>query len=199
MHTTCDQKNWRNYLTSEKTQLPMITTDLAFLCIICVVLSLVTLSPLLHDMLKAEYLWMRQVSGNLFMVLLRRLALAMLLLFILSGAYQFFLSHRFYGPLANLRHTFSKIAEGDFSHKVTLHKNDFLKAEADQVNRVIDRLNHDAVTLSEKVENMSETLALLSHRERNPETTELIQNLQQSVDGCRDVVSAWTIARTDKG
>ena len=61
------------------------------------------------------------------------------------------MSHRFCGPLINFGHTFAKMAEGDFSSKVHLRKNDFLKAEAAQVNAIIDRLNNDRMILGEYV------------------------------------------------
>lgn len=179
-------------------QLPVIAANLAFLGLVCAVLIAVLLSPLYHDMLSAEDLWVQHVSGNLFLILLQRIALAMLLILILATIHQVMLSHRFCGPLVNFGHTFTKMAEGDFSRKVHLRENDFLKVEATQVNAILDRLNSDGAILGENVNRMAATLSLLSLQALPPDTAALIDKLQQSVDTCRDVVSTWDPARPPK-
>ncbi|WP_419658739.1 hypothetical protein [Desulfosarcina variabilis] len=191
MNDTQNQRRLKNFMIRRDVQLPIIIANLVFLGLVCVVLIAVLLSPLYYDMLKAEDLWVQHVSGSLFLILLQRISLAMLLILILATAHQVILSHRFCGPLINFGHTFAKMAEGDFSSKVHLRKNDFLKAEAAQVNAIIDRLNNDRMILGEYVNQITATLSLLSLQEVSPETAELIDKLQQSVDACRDVVSTW--------
>jgi methyl-accepting chemotaxis protein len=186
-----NQRRFKNFMIRKDVQLPVIVINLIFLGFVCAVLILVLLSPLYHDMLSTEDLWVQHVSGSLFLILLQRLALAMLLILILATVHQVILSHRFCGPLVNFGHTFTKMADGDFSRKVHLRKNDFLKAEALQVNAIIDRLNNDGAILGDNVNRMAATLSLLSLQEVPPETAELIKKLQQSVDNCRDVVSTW--------
>lgn len=186
-----NQRRFKNFMIRKDVQLPVIVINLIFLGFVCAVLILVLLSPLYHDMLSAEDLWVQHVSGSLFLILLQRLALAMLLILILATVHQVILSHRFCGPLVNFGHTFTKMADGDFSRKVHLRKNDFLKAEASQVNAIIDRLNNDGAILGDNVNRMAATLSLLSLQDVPPETAELIKKLQQSVDTCRDVVSTW--------
>jgi methyl-accepting chemotaxis protein len=191
MNAERNQRNWKNFLIRRDVQLPIVVANLVFLGLVCAVLIAVLLSPLYHDMLTAEDLWVQHVSGNLFLILLQRIALAMLLILILATVHQVILSHRFCGPLVNFGHTFAKMAEGDFSRKVHLRKSDFLQTEATQVNAILDRLNNDAATLGENVNRMAATLSLLSLQEVTPETAELIDKLQQSVDTCRDLVSTW--------
>jgi hypothetical protein len=191
MNDKQNQRRFKNFMIRKDVQLPIIATNLAFLGLVCAVLIAVLLSPLYHDMLSAEDLWVQHVSGNLFLILLQRIALAMLLILILATAHQVILSHRFCGPLVNFGHTFAKMVKGDFSRKVHLRKNDFLKAEASQVNAIIDRLNDDGAIIGENVNRMAATLSLLSLQEVPPKTAELIDKLQQSVDACRDVVSTW--------
>lgn len=191
MNANRNQRSWKNFLIRRDVQLPIIAANMIFLGLVCTVLVVVLLSPLYHDMLKGEDLWVQHVSGNLFLILLHRIALAMLLILILATGHQVLLSHRFCGPLVNFGHTFAKMAEGDFSRKVHLRKNDFLKAEAAQVNAILDRLNNDTAILSENFDHLAATLSLLSVQEVPSETAELIDNLRQSVNSCRDVVSAW--------
>jgi methyl-accepting chemotaxis protein len=186
-----NHRRWKNFLIRRDVQLPIIAANLVFLGAVCAVLVAVLLSPLYHDMLKAENLWVQHVSGNLFLILLQRITLAILLIVVLATAHQVILSHRFCGPLVNFGHTFARMAKGDFSRKVHLRKNDFLKAEAAQVNAIIDRLNDDGKILHENFNRIAATLSLLSLQEVPPETAVLIDKLRKSVDSCRDVVSTW--------
>ncbi|MCB2147708.1 MAG: hypothetical protein KQI81_14620 [Deltaproteobacteria bacterium] len=61
-------------------------------------------------MLNAKDLWVQHVSGNLFLILLRRIGLAMLLILVMAAVHQMILSHRFCGPLVNFGHTFDRMA-----------------------------------------------------------------------------------------
>ena len=191
MNAKQNQRRWKNYLIRRDVQLPIVAANLVFLGLVCAVLIAVLLSPLYHDMLKADDLWVQHVSGNLFLILLQRIALAMLLILLLATVHQIILSHRFCGPLVNFGHTFARMVEGDFSRKVNLRKNDFLQAEATQVNAIIDRLNKNDAILDENFNRMTATLSLLSVQAVPPETEELIDKLRKSVDACRDVVSTW--------
>ena len=191
MNVKRNHRRWKNFLIRRDVQLPMIAANLIFLGAVCAVLVAVLLSPLYHDMLKAENLWVQHVSGNLFLILLQRITLAILLIVVLATAHQIVLSHRFCGPLVNFGYTFARMAKGDFSRKVHLRKNDFLKAEAAQVNAIIDRLNDDGKILHENFNRIAATLSLLSLQEAPPETAVLIDKLRKSVDSCRDVVSTW--------
>ncbi len=191
MNERNNQRRWKNLLIRKDVQLPIIVANLVFLGLVCVVLIVVLLSPLYHDMLNAKDLWVRHVSGGVFLILLQRIALAMLLILILATAHQVILSHRFCGPLVNFGHTFARMIAGDFSRKVHLRKNDFLKSEATQVNAIIDRLNNDGAMLGERFNQMGATLSILALQDLPPETAALVDKLQQSVDSCRDVVSSW--------
>jgi methyl-accepting chemotaxis protein len=191
MNVKRNHRRWKNFLIRRDVQLPIIAANLVFLGAVCAVLVAVLLSPLYHDMLKAEDLWVQHVSGNLFLILLQRITLAILLIVVLATAHQIILSHRFCGPLVNFGHTFARMAKGDFSRKVHLRKNDFLKAEAVQVNAIIDRLNDDGKILHENFNRIAATLSLLSLQKAPPETAALIDKLRKSVDSCRDVVSTW--------
>jgi hypothetical protein len=186
-----NQRHWNNLLIRKDVQLPIIAVNLVFLGLVCGVLIAVLLSPLYHDMISSQDAWVQHVSGSLFLILLQRLALAMLLILILATAHQVIMSHRFCGPLVNFGQTFAKMANGDCSRKVHLRKTDFMHAEADQVNAIIDRLNHDGTVLGEQFNRMAATLSLLSLQDVGPETAELIKKLRQSMDACQDVVSTW--------
>ena len=186
-----NQRRWRNFLIRRDVQLPIVTTNLIFLGLTCVVLVTVLLSPLYYDLLTADEPWVQQVSGRLFLLLLQRLALAMLLILLFAAVHQVIFSHRFCGPLVNFGHTFEKMARGDFSRKIHLRKRDFLQAEAAQVNAIIDRLNADGSRLDHHLAEIAAGLSHLPAPEDSPETIERIDDLQRSLGTCREIVAGW--------
>jgi methyl-accepting chemotaxis protein len=190
MADTPNNRSWKNFLVRKEVQLPIIATNLMFLAIVTAILIVVLLSPLYYDMLNAEQVWVKNVSGNLFLILLRRLALAMLLILLLASVHQIVFSHRFCGPLVNFDHTFEKMARGDFSRKVHLRKNDFLKAEATRVNAILDRLNADGKSLKENMDRIDDIATQLDQRPPS-ESTELVGRLRISVDACRSTLDGW--------
>lgn len=186
-----DNRSWKNFLVRKDVQLPIMATNLMFLALITAILIVVLLSPLYYDMLNAEHVWVKNLSGNLFLILLRRLALAMLLILLLASVHQVIVSHRFCGPLVNFDHTFEKMARGDFSRKVHLRKNDFLKAEATRVNAILERLNTDGKRLKENMDQIDDITTRLDQRPPSAETAELVGRLRTSVDACRSTLDGW--------
>jgi len=186
-------RRWKNFLIRKDVQLPIIAANLGLLAVVVGVLIAVLLSPFYYDMLVAEDPWAQNISGNLFLVLLQRTSLALFLILIAAMIHQIVLSHRIFGPLVNFNHAFEKMARGDFSRKVYLRKHDFLKAEAEQLNAVIDRLNSDRQSLDEQLDQIRATLALLAQNEVSPSAAQLIGRLERSVDACRGTVSGGSL------
>ena len=186
-----NQRSVKNFLVRKDVQLPLLVANLAFLAIVLAVLIAVLLSPLYVDMLNAEQVWVQNVSGHLFLVLLRRITLAMLLILVLAAAHQMILSHRFCGPLVNFGHTFEKMVHADFSRKVYLRKNDFLKTEASRVNAIIDRLNTDGSALKRDMASIAAIVARLKTQTMSRETEALIDDLGETVDACTQTLAAW--------
>lgn len=192
-----DNRSWKNFLVRKDVKLPIIAANVAFLAVVTAVLIVVLLSPLYYDMLYAKDLWVQNASGNLFLILLRRIALAMLLILIMAAAHQITLSHRFCGPLVNFGCTFDKMIQGDFSRKVHLRKKDFLKAEAVQVNAIIDRLNADGQELKANMEQITALITRLKRQTLPNDAAELVDDLSGSVDTCRKTIAAWNHTSRD--
>lgn len=192
-----ENRSWKNLLVRKDVKLPIIATNVAFLTVVTVVLIVVLLSPLYYDMLNAKDLWVQNISGKLFLILLRRIAIAMLLILIMAAAHQVILFHRFCGPLVNFGRTFDKMIQGDFSRKVNLRKKDFLKAEAAQVNAIIDRLNTDGQELKENMEQITALITRLKKQTLPNDAAELVDGLSGSVDTCRKTIAAWNHTSRD--
>ena len=131
----------QNYLIAKYIQLRIVVTNFLYLCLISLVLVLTVLSPYFYDILNKEELWVQYLSAKTFLVLLDRLVIALPLIFVISFAHFIVLTHRFCGPMINFKHTLQELARGNFTRKVFLRKNDFLKQEAAILNQAIDQLS----------------------------------------------------------
>lgn len=133
-----NKRKLRNFLIRKDVQLRLALNNLSFLILLIIVLIATLLSPLYFDMLQGDQLWTQYVSANLLWRLLYRISLAVILMVILAIAYQIVLTHRLCGPLVNFCKTYEKVIQGDLTRKIHLRRHDFLKSEAELVNRMLD-------------------------------------------------------------
>lgn len=139
----------RNYLIAKDIQLRIVMANFLYLCIILLVLVLTVLSPYYYDIFKNDELWVQYLSSKTFLVLLDRLVIALPLIFAISFIHFIVLTHRFCGPLINIKNTIQEVARGNFTRRVFLRKNDFLKEEAATLNHMVDQLSGYFVDLQE--------------------------------------------------
>ena len=131
----------QNYLIAKDIQLRIVVTNFIYLCLIALVLVLTVLSPYFIDIFNKEELWVQYLSAKTFLVLLDRLIIALPLIFLISFVHFIILTHRFCGPMINIKKTLQEVARGNFTRKVFLRKTDFLKEEAATLNHMIDQLS----------------------------------------------------------
>ena len=81
-------------------------------------------------------------AAQTFLILVKQLAPAVILLLLLFILHLITVTHRICGPLVNFRHTFSRLKEGDLSRRVYLRQGDYLKKECEIINGMIDGLSH---------------------------------------------------------
>ena len=130
-----------NYLIARDIQLRIVVTNFIYLCLISLVLVLAVLSPYFYDIFNDDELWVQYLSAKTFLVLLDRLVIALPLIFVISFFHFILLTHRFCGPMINIKNTLQEVARGNFTRKVFLRKKDFLKEEAATLNHMIDQLS----------------------------------------------------------
>jgi methyl-accepting chemotaxis protein len=131
----------QNYLIAKDIQFRIVITNFLYLCLISLVLVLVVLSPYFYDIFDKDELWVQYLSASMFLVLLDRLVIALALIFVISFIHLIVLTHRFCGPMINIKKTIQEVARGNLTRKVFLRKNDFLKEEAATLNHMIDQLS----------------------------------------------------------
>jgi methyl-accepting chemotaxis protein len=139
-----------NYLVSKEIQFRMVITNFLYLCLISLVLILTILSPYFYDIFNDDELWVQYLSAKTFIVLLDRLFIALPLIFVISFIHFIVLTHRFCGPVMNIKNTMQEVARGNLTRKVYLRKNDFLKEEAATLNHMIDNYP-DTLRTSERI------------------------------------------------
>ena len=131
----------RNYLIAKDIQFRIVIINFFYLCVILLVLVLTVLSPYYYDIFKDNELWVQYLSAKTFVVLLDRLVIALPLIFVISFIHFIVLTHRFCGPVINIQNTIQEVARGNFTRRVFLRKNDFLKEEAATLNHMMDQLS----------------------------------------------------------
>ena len=131
----------QNYLIAKDIQLRIAITNFFYLCLISLVIILAVLSPYYYDIFNNEELWVQYLSAKTFLVLLNRLVIALPLIFLISFIHFIVLSHRFCGPMVNIKKSIQEVSRGNFTRKIFLRKTDFFKDEAATVNHMIDQLS----------------------------------------------------------
>lgn len=131
----------QNFIIARDIQLRIVITNFLYLCLITLVLVLAVLSPYFYDIFNDNELWVQYLSAKTFLVLLDRLVIALPLIFLISFFHFIILTHRFCGPMINIKNTLQEVSRGNFTRKVFLRKKDFLKEEAATINHMIDQLS----------------------------------------------------------
>ncbi len=94
------------------------------------------------------------LSGKLYIVLA--------VTFFFGIATQLWITHRVCGALINFANTFKRIFDGDLHQKINLRKGDLLEKEADQFNRMMEKIVRQFVDLeidNEKLRSKIKTLS----------------------------------------
>ena len=190
-----NQRSWKNYLIRRDIQLPIVAANLMFLGIVIAIFIVVLLSPLYVDLLTSDEVWVQQVSGNLFLILLERVVIALALTLVLAVVHQIIFSHRFCGPLVNFGRTFEKMAQCDFSRRVLLRRKDFLKPEAERVNAVLDRVNAEGRVLQANMQHVTAVIEQLKGTALPREAAGLVAELSESSAACRRSLAAWVLTK----
>ncbi len=157
MKTQVNRRKLKNLLTKNDAQLRLALNNLIFIIAVMLVLIAFLLSPIYYDMQLSDQLWTQYVSANLLWRLLQRIGLVFLLIAVFAAVYQVVFTHRICGPLINFGNTYESIIQGNLTRYVRLRRQDFLKPEAVQVNRMLDTFRSCIAELKENQKILSST------------------------------------------
>ena len=130
----------RNYFRYKDLQIRIIATSLIYMFLIILTTLGVILYPLIIDMFLSDDINTQYQAAQTFIMLMRRLVLAVVIMFSVVFLHQVSITHRICGPLINFTNSFRKISEGDLTRKVFLRQGDYLKKECQRINDMIDGL-----------------------------------------------------------
>lgn len=131
------------YLTGSRIQLRYLT-----LLMVSMVVPLVLVGGCLYYLIftiMAEQLGIPEYIACNMLPVVRKINIMLLIgvppLFLLLIAWGIVLSHRFAGPLERLEKELKRIScHGDYKSRVKLRKNDDIRAIADEINKLIDKV-----------------------------------------------------------
>ncbi|MCX5846387.1 MAG: methyl-accepting chemotaxis protein [Deltaproteobacteria bacterium] len=135
------KRKWTNYIVDWDLQFRIISQSLIYMFFIVLITVGVILSPLIYDMVFSTNLDVQYQSAQTFLVLVKRLIPAIIVVLVLFTVHQIIITHKICGPLVNFSHTFKRLAEGDLTRKIYLRQGDYLKRECDKINDMIDGLS----------------------------------------------------------
>jgi nitrate/nitrite-specific signal transduction histidine kinase len=183
------ERKLHNYLIAGDIQLKVVITNFLYLCLISLVLVLAVFSPYFYDIFNDDELWVQYLSAKTFLVLLDRLVIALPLIFLISFFHFIVLTHRFCGPMINIKKTLQEVARGNFTRKVFLRKKDFLKEEAATLNHMIDQLSGYFEDIREDNDNL---LAMLEEKRdvggRDANNDQILKQIKENARHTRNLL-----------
>jgi len=190
-----NNRKLKNYLIKKDVQLKIAISNLVYMLLMVAVIVLTILSPLYLDIFQSIDLCNQYFSAKMFIILLERLAFALLILLILAFLHQIVLTHKFCGPLVNFVKTFKKISEGDLTRKIFLRRYDFLQNEADQVNEMMDGLSSLVAKIKKENSLLLSMLEEATGSGKAPEKTDAaLKKAAEHANQCRQHLSKLIIS-----
>ena len=171
-----NRRRWRHLLINGDLQLRLFSYSLIYIGLAFLVALSFGLYPLFRDMFASSNEAVQYHAALAFLALLHRLVPAVLLLLAIFGVHMLVIYHRIGGPLANFTRTFQSLADGDLSRKVYLRRSDYLKAEGDHINRMIDALGTRFDQIRADYRQLGDELAQLQAAADNPQTRRRLQD-----------------------
>jgi methyl-accepting chemotaxis protein len=182
MVAAVNRRNWNRFLIHTSFQLRLVLGNLIFLIATIVVFSLVLLSTVYYDVKIADSLWRQYASAELLLRLFERGGIMIMAVIVTSTGYHIVFSHRLCGPLVNMKHTFEALAKGDATRNVHLRRKDFLKAEANMINQMLDAVRNQIIELQNSQAEIAVLARQLPHGPVENRLQECLKDHQRLLD-----------------
>jgi methyl-accepting chemotaxis protein len=173
------KRKLRNYFIAKNFQSRVIFTNLIYVLIILLITVGVLLGPTILDMLAGSNPETQHEATISFFEAARPLIPAAIVLVVLTVIHMIIITHRICGPLVNFAHTFQKVSTGDLTRRVVLRKGDYLKAEGDKINIMIDGLSNLILGLRR---NHGDLVSVLKHLKRQVGNSEIRKNVEDALE-----------------
>jgi hypothetical protein len=134
------QRRLRNYIIDSNLQFRVIAGSLIFILLAVMTTLAVVLFPMVKGMFSTD-LEMQYRSAQTFLLLIRRLIPAVILLLLFYTVHIILITHKICGPMVNFSHTFLKLKEGNLLRRIQLRPGDYLTNEGVRINEMIGGLS----------------------------------------------------------
>jgi methyl-accepting chemotaxis protein len=168
------KRNLSNYLINKHLQLHLIIHTLIYMLVIVIVTVSIVLYPLIRDMMFSDDFEIQYQAAQAFLMLVKWLIPAILILLVLFTAHIILTTHKICGPLVNFTNTFDRLAHGDLSQKVYLRKGDYLKSECERINLMIEGISGIITRLLDDYKKLMSTLQALNEQVKDIDAKEKI-------------------------
>ena len=187
-----------NYLINKDLQLRLIRNNLFYL-LFCVVATVsILLYPLIHEMMFLPDLESQYRAAQTFLLLVKWLIPAIVMVLILFMGHTIIITHRICGPLVNFTHAFDRVARGDLTGKVYIRKGDYLKSECNRINLMIDGIAGIINRLFTNHNQLLATLQSLNEQANDTLTKEKLESalkiIRQDVEYASDTLSRFKVS-----
>ncbi|MEI6609458.1 MAG: methyl-accepting chemotaxis protein [Deltaproteobacteria bacterium] len=192
------KRNLRNYLTNKDLQLRLIRNNLFYL-LLCVIVTVgILLYPLIYDMMFLPDLESQYQAAQTFLLLVKWLVPAILIVLILFMGHTIIITHRICGPLVNFTNAFDRLAQGDLTRKVYIRKGDYLRSECNRINIMIDGISGILNRLFTNHNQLLVTLQSLDEQEKDAQIKEKLASslsiIRQDVKYVSDTLSKFKVS-----
>ena len=194
------RRKFRNYLINKDLQLRLIRNNLFYLLLSVIATVCILLYPLIHEMVFLSDLENQYRAAQTFLLLVKWLVPAILMVLILFMGHTIIITHRICGPLVNFTHAFDRLAQGDLTRKVYIRKGDYLKSECSRINLMIDGISGIINRLFTNHNQLLVTLQSLSEQTSDIQTKEKLESslkiIRQDVEYASDTLSKFKVEET---
>lgn len=191
------KRKLRNYLINNDLQLRLIRNNIFYL-VLCVIITVsILLYPLIHDMMFLPDIESQYRAAQTFLLLVKWLVPAILIVLILFMGHTIITTHRICGPLVNFTHTFDRLAQGDLTRKVYMRKGDYLKNECERINLMVDGISGIIDRLFANHNKLLSTLQSLNEQAKDTEIKEKLESslkiIRQDVEYVSTTLSTFKV------
>lgn len=159
-----ERRKLKNYLLSNDVQLRIVIPNLLWMLLVIFATVGVILSPLMMDMFLSNDIEIQYRAAITFLSFIKRLVPTIIAVFVLVFLHQIMITHRICGPLVNFSKTFKRLAEGDFTRKVEIRADDYMKEDCQKINQMIESLSFTVTRVRISNEKLIESIDKIKKR-----------------------------------
>ena len=155
------QRNRRKRLLIDKLQYQLLIINVAYFFVILLIFAMLLNAPLVMELNSDGPSLARENAAQQFLFLDGEVWLPLLLTFVGLTTHSIFMSHRFAGPLFQLRRLLGAVGDGNLADRAVLRDKDYFRQEVAVINDMIDKLSSRISSVEEQAGDVGTRLGSL--------------------------------------